>query len=1039
MTSLCRSTTTSWSLAGDLNATIAPLERLSGGVEARRQYLQFLHLTNGHDLWSNNPDRTRVNDWTCRSSQAGQGNIIDRVVTSTSTLTDAEISVTDRSSDWVPKTDHRGILARIMYSRPPMNGDQPQDDATDLNFQRRPSSSPRIKIPLKTEKDKYQIFRDAVDEKIEAKLLPKSEIVDHNMFIRQYRDLTSIITSTALNVFGRTKAFVKQKQEINNDKIKGIINDLRSIGGAIRFEKSSRTTHVSPKALEHHTKALHNQTKSGGSICDMLTRSRKLLHKNLYAETSKEIVHQAKEADKRRIAMALRGSTKKMIQSSSYVPLPLAVNDLDEPERLICDPEGVKATTREYFNRLYDHTRIPELPKPWMETLSVTEVKTRVLNDPFQWPKKTTLADFRAMIRRGNNRPSPGPDKWEKWTIKSLSDTALSLVLDLHNYQVMNSCFPGTVKDLWLTTIYKKGLRTDLRNWRGICFNNFLANSPMTWLNQNLIQYAADKHILPDTQVAAQPGVQTRDLMSYLAGVKCWTTRHKQPVYAIKRDQMKGFDYLSPDGFYDAIKAYGLPHSIIALDKAAQNQVKCFIHTAYGATLPITISGVSKQGGPVSPLKSTFTTSMGHYYLSDILSQEETALIVTSTSNERKDPHSPDARVKIQVAMVEATDDTYIFSKTIESLQRNTLEMERFQYAYGWLTQWSKSNAYILAPEKETIYPDEITFQSVSVGQGVDPMIITEHKIALIKNDLDFLRTKVDNPTARFDELKAFIDAFQFPKIMGRLPITLLRKIVSQNIVSKCRALLSLQLITIADAEKLDKAIMHKVHDALGFPFHPTTDIAMLPISQHGFGFPSIARINAALAIDGLSRDLNHHIPAYRDMAKITLADWTCEKNGCQNPLDGPGLEKDQSRRMKAIPSSWIVAQKSMRQLSLTLKATDQSYITKGDISLSHVVNIGNHKFPQKSVNGTTLLSLRRLNVLLLKDIGKWIINKDGHIVICPTAPNFTSSWTKPARANWTKTTELISQNLCLNDLTTGMIDLTIPRHIREQNEETRI
>jgi len=86
-----------------------------------------------------------------------------------------------------------------------MNGDQPQDDATDLNFQRRPSSSPHIKIPLKTEKDKYQIFRDAMDEKIEAKLLSKSEIVNHNMFVRQYRDLTSIITSTALNVFSAQK------------------------------------------------------------------------------------------------------------------------------------------------------------------------------------------------------------------------------------------------------------------------------------------------------------------------------------------------------------------------------------------------------------------------------------------------------------------------------------------------------------------------------------------------------------------------------------------------------------------------------------------------------------------------------------------------------------------------------------------------------------------------------------------------------------------------------------------------------------------
>jgi hypothetical protein len=61
--------------------------------------------------------------------------------------------------------------------------------------------------------------------------------------------------------------------------------------------------------------------------------------------------------------------------------------------------------------------------------------------------------------------------------------------------------------------------------------------------------------------------------MSYLASIKCWTNRHKETVFAIKRDQMKGFDYLSPEGFYDAIHAYGLSETIIDLDWAAQNQV----------------------------------------------------------------------------------------------------------------------------------------------------------------------------------------------------------------------------------------------------------------------------------------------------------------------------------------------------------------------------------------------------------------------------------------------------------------------------------
>ncbi|KAF8157253.1 hypothetical protein B0H34DRAFT_798547 [Crassisporium funariophilum] len=254
---------------------------------------------------------------------------------------------------------------------------------------------------------------------------------------------------------------------------------------------------------------------------------------------------------------------------------------------------------------------------------------------------------------------------------------------------------------------------------------------------------------------------------------------------------------------------------------------------------------------------------MGHYYLRDILAKDKDALIVTTMSKKREDPHFDRANLELLVAMVEATDDTYIFSKSIDSLIKNTLEMERFQYAYGWQTQWSKSNAYVIAPKKDKEYPETITFDSVTVGREVNPLRITEHTIALIKDDIDFLRTKVDNPTARYNELKNYIETFQFPTVIGRLPITLIRKVVSQNITAKSRALLSLQPITPNDADNLDKLIIRKVHNTLGFPFQPTTGIATLPVANHGFGFPSIARINAGLAIEGLSRDLNHHIPAY--------------------------------------------------------------------------------------------------------------------------------------------------------------------------------
>src|ERR1700683_1630044 len=123
------------------------------------------------------------------------------------------------------------------------------------------------------------------------------------------------------------------------------------------------------------------------------------------------------------------------------------------------------------------------------------------------------------MIRCGNNWPAPGPDGWEKWLIKSLSDETLILVMDLLNYIVVHSIFPGNVKDMWLTMFHKRGICTNLTNWCGLMIANFMANVWMTWLNYLLVSYTASKLLIPETQVVTQKGVQTHNVMSYLSAV----------------------------------------------------------------------------------------------------------------------------------------------------------------------------------------------------------------------------------------------------------------------------------------------------------------------------------------------------------------------------------------------------------------------------------------------------------------------------------------------------------------------------------------
>ena len=106
---MCNDAASSWSIAGNVNATVSTTERASRGSDAKRHYLQFLNKTKGIDLWSEyKPERSRTHDWTCKahSNRTSSGNIIDRVVTSANFVVDADIEVADKPHDFIQMTDH---------------------------------------------------------------------------------------------------------------------------------------------------------------------------------------------------------------------------------------------------------------------------------------------------------------------------------------------------------------------------------------------------------------------------------------------------------------------------------------------------------------------------------------------------------------------------------------------------------------------------------------------------------------------------------------------------------------------------------------------------------------------------------------------------------------------------------------------------------------------------------------------------------------------------------------------------------------------
>ena len=117
------------------------------------------------------------------------------------------------------------------------------------------------------------------------------------------------------------------------------------------------------------------------------------------------VMTRAKETDWKKIDGALFGGlTKKLVIAQEYIGLPTAVKIVEGSGDVVTEPEKVKDITQNYFQKLYHHKDPPDLPKPWMQSPSVTDIKNKVARDPFIWPKLANVNDFRAMIRCRNHR-----------------------------------------------------------------------------------------------------------------------------------------------------------------------------------------------------------------------------------------------------------------------------------------------------------------------------------------------------------------------------------------------------------------------------------------------------------------------------------------------------------------------------------------------------------------------------------------------------------------------------------------------------------
>ncbi|KAF5379464.1 hypothetical protein D9615_006597 [Tricholomella constricta] len=799
---LCNSTPHSWSLHGDFNATIAFSE--SSATTARMSnsrvaYSTFLRATSGIDLWAQIPDR-HVNDtYTYKGHNTDPDNpkfhspqvrsIIDRAAASNLGTISGSISTL---SHFIPSTDHLPVLSQLVLT-PPATIPGAPSVPTELP----PSSyAPCFCFPHRSQTNRFKDFAHAVDHRLDEKDLDTFSVTDDPTFDTAYHQMTEILLQAARESFDLPKPAASKVTKPTNSTIRIIMRKLHRINRLISALNTLHTTGLdrypcTPWAPRYYASFLasHQPNYSTKGYQHYLKLLRRHLNRIRFAEERecrRELLSQQSAG---KISAVLRGGSAKQLFPHHFSQLPLALssNPSSDPDTIFTGTDHVKSITTQYFSRLYHRTPRAPQEKPWMDSPSVRTIAQRTAAEPFVWPQLLDLPNLRSLLSRGNARPTPGPDGWEKWFIKHLSDRALSIVLRLTNYTISSSHFPASVKHTNISTIHKRGPPLFLSNYRGIACNNFLLNPPFAWLNTLLGPYVAKHGLIPECQIATQPGVQGRDLISFISQIQKHADRTRTPLYILQRDQKKGFDMLQPEGFYDAITAYGLPPSIIDLDRSSQEQVPYRVKTAYGFTEPFLVDGVTKQGGSLSPLKCTLTTSLGNRWLSDLQHDQPGEIHIKSINHARLDvPHVPSEASNLRVSMIEAMDDSLLLYSSIPLLLSMARHADRFQATYGWETEWRKSAFYAY---NSPFYPNSsptptISIPSVDYANPSSPTTL-HHDVRVVTSHAVFLRVPINQPDLHFQHIYDIISDFNFPLLHRRLPLTALRRLISQCLTSK--------------------------------------------------------------------------------------------------------------------------------------------------------------------------------------------------------------------------------------------------------------
>ena len=194
--------------------------------------------------------------------------------------------------------------------------------------------------------------------------------------------------------------------------------------------------------------------------------------------------------------------------------------------------------------------------------------------------REITMDELKGIIKRLPYKKAVGTDRIANELLKLATPPLLQALL---NYLNLNLKVGNTCSN-WcfglIALIHKEGSKDDPNNYRGICVLNALLKVLCTILNDRLIKYCDDHHLINSEQIGFKKNSRTSDhifTLKTLVNKYVVDQRNGKKLYACFVDFQKAFDSVWHDALFRKLENKGINGNFLEVIKNIYSNTQCAV------------------------------------------------------------------------------------------------------------------------------------------------------------------------------------------------------------------------------------------------------------------------------------------------------------------------------------------------------------------------------------------------------------------------------------------------------------------------------